>query len=291
MLPVVAAGMALERDALLVTETSGRPIRALDPHQIDDQLLEGIWGNAARLHTLGVAHRRLDASRILIRPDGTPAFGDFGGAAVAADDDDIAADRAGVLVATALAAGPERAASAAAAALGNDALSQVLPLLQPAAFERPTRRAISEQDWDLDDLRKACAEAAGVELPKLAQLRRVSLRSLGVVILIGLVAYAIISAVADVGLANLIEEFKAAGYDPEGYTLYTYAAVQMWAQAAAALKSTDPKKIAEWLRAGNPVQTVLGEIKLDSKGYIVDAKYVFYKFHDGKYAEDPSLGQ
>ncbi|MGH9005888.1 MAG: hypothetical protein ACRDYV_22405, partial [Acidimicrobiia bacterium] len=151
VLPVVAAGMASERDGLLVTEATGRPLRTLDPHEIDDQLLDGIWRNAARLHTLGVAHRRLDASRILIRPDGAPAFGDFGGAEVAADNADITADRAQVLVATALAAGPERAALAAAAALGNDALSQVLPLLQPAAFERPTRRAIGEQDWDLED--------------------------------------------------------------------------------------------------------------------------------------------
>jgi hypothetical protein len=47
-----------ERDALLVTETSGRPLRTLDPHVIDDELLEGIWRNAGRLHTLGVAHRR-----------------------------------------------------------------------------------------------------------------------------------------------------------------------------------------------------------------------------------------
>jgi uncharacterized membrane protein YbhN (UPF0104 family) len=208
VLPVVAAGMASERDALLVTETTGRPLRTLDSHELDDELLEDIWGNAGRLHTLGVAHRRLDASRIVVRPDGAPAFGDFAGAAVAADD--IAADRAGVLVATALAVGPQRAASAALAALGSDALQQVLPLLQPAAVERQTRHAIGDQDWDLDDLRKACADAAGVELPKLAQLRRVSLRSLGVVILIGLVAYAIISALANVGLANLIEEFKAA---------------------------------------------------------------------------------
>ena len=210
VLPVVAAGMAAQRDALLVTETTGRPLRSRDPHQIDDELLEGIWRNAARLHDLGVAHRRLDGSRIVVRPDGTPAFGDFGDAEAAADDSDIAADRAQVLVATALAAGLERAASAALAALGNDALQQVLPLLQPAAVERPTRRAIGEQDWDLDDLRKACAEASGVELPKLAQLRRVSLRSVGVVLLIGLVAYAIISALANVGLANLIDEFKAA---------------------------------------------------------------------------------
>ena len=62
MLPVVAAGMASERDALLVTETTGRQLRTLDPHEIDDQLLDGIWRNADRLHTLGVAHRRLDAS-------------------------------------------------------------------------------------------------------------------------------------------------------------------------------------------------------------------------------------
>jgi uncharacterized membrane protein YbhN (UPF0104 family)/tRNA A-37 threonylcarbamoyl transferase component Bud32 len=210
VLPVVAAGMGSQRDALLVTETTGRPLRTIDPHQVDDELLKGIWRNAGRLHAMGVAHRRLDASRIVVRPDGTPAFGDFGGAAVAADDADIAADRAQVLVATALGAGPERAASAALAALGNDALQQVLPLLQPAAFERPTRRAIGEQAWDLDNLRKACAEAAGVELPKLAQLRRVSIQSIAVVLLIALVAYAMISALADVGLANLIDEFKAA---------------------------------------------------------------------------------
>jgi uncharacterized membrane protein YbhN (UPF0104 family)/tRNA A-37 threonylcarbamoyl transferase component Bud32 len=210
VLPVVAAGMASQQDALLVTEATGRPLRTLDSHEIGDELLEGIWRNLERLHAVGIAHRRLDASRIVVRPDGTPAFGDFAGASVAADDADIAADRAQVLVATALGVGLERAASAALAALGTDALQQVLPLLQPAAVERQTRHAIGDQDWDLDDLRKACAEASGVELPKLARLRRVSLQSVGVVLLIGLVVYAVISALADVGLANLIDQFKAA---------------------------------------------------------------------------------
>jgi uncharacterized membrane protein YbhN (UPF0104 family)/tRNA A-37 threonylcarbamoyl transferase component Bud32 len=210
VLPVVAAGMASQQDALLVTEATGRPLGTLDSHEIGDELLEGIWRNLERLHAVGIAHRRLDASRIVVRPEGTPAFGDFGGAAVAADDADIAADRAQVLVATALGVGLERAASAALAALGTDALQQVLPLLQPAAVERQTRHAIGDQDWDLDDLRKACAEASGVELPKLARLRRVSLQSVGVVVLIGLVVYAVISALADVGLANLIDQFKAA---------------------------------------------------------------------------------
>ena len=59
---------------------------------------------------------------------------------------------------------------------------------------------------------------------------------------------------------EVVEKFKAAGYDPEGYTLYEYAAIQAWAAGAAATGGTDSKKIAEWLRAGNPFKTVLGEL-------------------------------
>ena len=88
---------------------------------------------------------------------------------------------------------------------------------------------------------------------------------------------------------KVVEEFKAGGYDPEGYTLYTYASFQMYQQAATAIGSTDNQKISEWLRAGNPTQTVLGEIKLDAKGDLIDPKYVWYTFKDGQYFEDPSV--
>ncbi|MBC8038901.1 MAG: branched-chain amino acid ABC transporter substrate-binding protein [Rhizobiales bacterium] len=88
---------------------------------------------------------------------------------------------------------------------------------------------------------------------------------------------------------EVVERFKAAGYDPEGYTLYEYAAIQAWAAGAAATGGTDSKKIAEWLRAGNPFKTVLGELSLDAKGDVKDAKYVWYKFSEGKYTEDTSL--
>ena len=88
---------------------------------------------------------------------------------------------------------------------------------------------------------------------------------------------------------DVVERFKAAGYDPEGYTLYEYAAIQGWAQAAAATGGTDGKKIADWLRAGNTFKTVLGDLSLDAKGDIKDAKYVWYRFSNGKYTEDASL--
>ena len=44
---------------------------------------------------------------------------------------------------------------------------------------------------------------------------------------------------------DVVAEFKAKNFDPEAYTLYSYAAVQIMKQAAEKAKSLDPKKIAE----------------------------------------------
>ena len=88
---------------------------------------------------------------------------------------------------------------------------------------------------------------------------------------------------------EVVERFKAGDYDPEGYTLYEYAAIQAWAQAATATGGTDGKKIAEWLRAGNTLKTVLGDLSLNEKGDIKDAKYVWYRWTNGNYAEDPTI--
>jgi branched-chain amino acid transport system substrate-binding protein len=87
----------------------------------------------------------------------------------------------------------------------------------------------------------------------------------------------------------VVEEFKKDGYEPEGYTLYAYAAIQAWAQAATATKTMDGKEIAKWLRAGNTFKTVLGDLSLNEIGDIKDAKYVWYRWQDGNYAEDPLL--
>jgi hypothetical protein len=37
------------------------------------------------------------------------------------------------------------------------------------------------------------------------------------------------------------------------------------------------------------MKTVLGPIKLDKKGDLIGAKYVWYKFDKGDYAEDDSI--
>jgi len=83
---------------------------------------------------------------------------------------------------------------------------------------------------------------------------------------------------------DVVKEFKAKGIDPEGYVLYTYAAIQEWAQAATKAGTTDPKKVAETLRAGS-WSTVLGPISYDKKGDVTVSDYVFYIWHNGNYSQ------
>lgn len=209
--PVLTAGLAEGRDAIVVLDTGeGRPMSALGAADVDDATLARIWELDAALFEARIAHGQLDADAVVVRPDGTPAVGDLGGATVSAARIALQADRAQLLVATALTVGAARAVRAAHAALGNDEIAAVLPYLQPAALSSATRRALSDADWKLDDLRTQAAQTAGVEVPKLEQLRRVTLGSIVMVVVIGLVAWAVISAIANVGLDNLVQEFKAA---------------------------------------------------------------------------------
>jgi len=82
----------------------------------------------------------------------------------------------------------------------------------------------------------------------------------------------------------VVDRFKAENYDPEGYTLYTYAAVQVWAQAAKAAGSLDMEKVAAKLRGGT-FDTVIGKLTLNDKGDVVNPEYVWYEWKNGKYAE------
>lgn len=84
---------------------------------------------------------------------------------------------------------------------------------------------------------------------------------------------------------KIVEAFKAKGIDPEGYTLYTYAAMQVWTQAVKKAGTTDAKKVMETMKAGK-WDTVLGPIEYDAKGDIKQIDYVVYKWDaKGNYAE------
>jgi len=87
---------------------------------------------------------------------------------------------------------------------------------------------------------------------------------------------------------EIVEKFKASGYDPEGYTLYTYAAFQVFADAVKQTGTTDVNSLSQVLHK-NTYPTVIGDLKFNEKGDIVNPVYVFYKWSKGQYAEVPQM--
>jgi branched-chain amino acid transport system substrate-binding protein len=75
---------------------------------------------------------------------------------------------------------------------------------------------------------------------------------------------------------DIVAKFRAKNFEPEAYTLYSYAAVQIIKQAAESAKSLDPKKVAEKMHSGMKFKTVLGDISYDKKGDLTKLDYVMY---------------
>jgi branched-chain amino acid transport system substrate-binding protein len=92
-----------------------------------------------------------------------------------------------------------------------------------------------------------------------------------------------------------VEKFRAKKFEPEAYTLYSYAAVEVIKQAAEAAKTLDTKKVAAQIKSGQKFKTVIGELTYDKKGDLTRLDYVMYvwkKGADGKitYQELPASG-
>ena len=85
----------------------------------------------------------------------------------------------------------------------------------------------------------------------------------------------------------VVKRFEDAGLNPEGYVLYSYAALQVFEQAATKAKSTKPNDVKKAMRS-TEFDTVIGKINFNKKGDVIatskDPLYIFYKFSKGSYA-------
>jgi branched-chain amino acid transport system substrate-binding protein len=82
--------------------------------------------------------------------------------------------------------------------------------------------------------------------------------------------------------ASVVERFQASGFEPQGYTLYTYGAVQVWAQAAERAGSFELQAMIASLRE-HEFDTVLGSIDFDDKGDLIVQNPVWYVWQGGTY--------
>ncbi len=82
--------------------------------------------------------------------------------------------------------------------------------------------------------------------------------------------------------ADAVSRFRALGFEPDGTTLYAYAAVQTWALAVEKAGSLSLDDVVATLQS-NRFETVLGEIAFDAKGDVTTTSFVWYVWQDGKY--------
>lgn len=83
---------------------------------------------------------------------------------------------------------------------------------------------------------------------------------------------------------QVVARFRSDGWEPEGYTLSAYAAIEVWAQAVRKAGTTDAATVAAALR-DNTWQTSIGEVDFDATGDLTTAAYTWYRFQNGTYRE------
>jgi branched-chain amino acid transport system substrate-binding protein len=84
--------------------------------------------------------------------------------------------------------------------------------------------------------------------------------------------------------AEVVKRFKDKGIEPEGYVLYTYAAIQVWKQAAEKAKSTESAEVVKALN-DTEFDTVIGKFKFNEKGDPNLPPYAVYRWSNGTYEE------
>jgi uncharacterized protein (TIRG00374 family) len=176
---VVASGQAGDAKAELVVSKvgAGRSIEEMmgSTTQVADGTLAAMASIVAHLGERRLTHGAIGPDRFFVDGD-TVLLVDYDRANSHAPDEGIDRDAAALLITMALASDSKRAAAIGLKALGSDRFVAALPYLQDAAVPPSLTAAIRRQKAKaiLKELRSECATAAGVEEPKLVEVKRVS---------------------------------------------------------------------------------------------------------------------
>ncbi len=141
--------------------------------EISDAAVDDVFRQLMALREAGIAHGSLSTNTIVVDDTGHAGFVDFRYASTGATADQLDRDTAAALAAVAEVAGPDRAIESAHRLVTPTALVASLPFLQRAALATTSRSPRGKKS-SLNALRERGAAAAGVEVPKLVEPRRIS---------------------------------------------------------------------------------------------------------------------
>jgi glycosyltransferase 2 family protein len=187
-------------DALLVYRLpAGTMLSEADASQVSDAALADLYRQLLTLRQARIAHGAISGDTLLVDPGAeTATVTDFRNATSSARPDQLDRDMAGVVAATAVAVGAQRSADAAARCLTPEVLAGALQHLHRAALDPALGRSLRGKRELLNDVRQRAAQAGAIDVPKLAEPRRVSWPTLIMIVgtLIG--GWALIGVLLDV---------------------------------------------------------------------------------------------
>jgi uncharacterized membrane protein YbhN (UPF0104 family) len=163
-------------DALLVYRLPpGIALADAEGAEVSDAMLDDLYRQLLTLRRARIAHGAISGDAVLVDPAaGTVVLADFRNASVRASPDRLDRDLAGAIAATAVVIGAERAADGAARCLEPEVMEGALRQLQKPALDPLLGRSLRGRRSLLPDVRQRAARAASIELPQLAEPRRVS---------------------------------------------------------------------------------------------------------------------
>jgi uncharacterized membrane protein YbhN (UPF0104 family) len=198
---VGAAAVGAFSSAIAVTPVHGRTLGS--GVEVSEADLAGVWEVVRRMRHAKVTHRRLGPQMIVVdEPAGVVGLGSGD---IAADDLTLRLDLAQALVTVGLAVGAERAVSSAVAALGPDSVRGTFAVLQKVALTAETRADLKHDRHLLGELReRVAALSPGAEPAEPIELRRLSPRTVLMMVAGTVAAYLLVGQLAQVNLASLV---------------------------------------------------------------------------------------
>ena len=186
---VVAAGRCgPAHDAALITRLpEGTRFSQVEGDAVSDHDLDGFLRAVLLLRESGISHGALSPETVLATAQG-PVLRDFRRASSSAPAMRTDGDLAAAVAAVAVVAGIDRAVASTCRVLDPTTIQAVLTRLQRSTLDPETVRMAQSQKGYLKTLRERLAAAAGVEVPKLVEAKRISWPNLLMVVgsLVGL---------------------------------------------------------------------------------------------------------
>ncbi len=194
-----------EAAVLAYDHQDGTTLAQRNPGCTDAELAR-IWDVVSQLHAHHVTHRGLTADHILFTGDGQVMLLDPGDGDVAATELQMRLDTSQLITELALYVGPDRAADLAIKQVGAGELVSIVPLMQPVALARSTRKALRRRRDVLPALRaRLLAAVPGGEVATV-HLERIRLRTLLTLVASVAAAYLLAGELERASLGHVLHE-------------------------------------------------------------------------------------